>query len=223
MNDPDAWRDDDLSSFMALGSSRREVARFLMLYRGAIDEVTTKLNILRDEFTHIHDYNPIEHVKARLKSPEGIVAKARRRGVPLELSAIRRELHDIAGVRVVCSFVTDVYAIFDMFVDQSDVTVVEVEDYIAEPKPNGYKSLHAIVRIPVFLSTGPQFVEVEMQFRTVAMDFWASLEHKIYYKYDRRVPPELLAELSDAADVAAGLDDRMQRLHREVTALPVDA
>lgn len=139
------------------------------------------------------------------------------------MTAIRGHIHDIAGVRIVCSFVTDVYSIFEMFTEQSDITVVEVEDYIADPKPNGYKSLHSIVRIPVFLSTGPQPVDVEMQFRTVAMGFWASLEHKIYYKYDRQVPAALLEELRDAADVAAGLDDRMQRLHREVTQLPVDA
>jgi len=212
--------DDDLTSLLALAPTRRELAEFLMVYRFAIDEVTTKINILREEFNQVHDYNPIEHVKSRLKSPESIVAKARRIGCPLEIPSIREQIRDIAGVRVVCSFVHDVYAIFDMFVDQTDVEVIEVEDYIASPKPNGYKSLHSIVRIPVFLSGGPQLIDVEMQFRTVAMDFWASLEHKIYYKYARQVPAALLEELRDAAEIAAGLDERMQRLHREINGIP---
>lgn len=211
---------DDHAAFLGLATTRRDLTRFHMLYRFAIDEVRTKVNILREEFAHTHDYNPIEHVTARLKSPEAIVVKARRLDCPLEIDAVREHIRDIAGVRVVCSFVSDVYAIFEMFVEQADVTVIEVEDYIANPKPNGYKSLHAIVRIPVFLSTGPQAVDVEMQFRTVAMDFWASLEHKIYYKYDRHVPQELLDELRDAADIAAGLDERMQRLHREIQGPP---
>ena len=211
-----ADRPDDLASFVGVAATPRELAEFLMVYRFAIDEVTTKLNILREEFNQVHDYNPIEHVKSRLKTPQSIVAKARRIGCPLDIAEIRGRIRDIAGVRVVCSFVHDVYAIFEMFVDQTDVEVIEVEDYIEQPKPNGYKSLHAIVRIPVFLSGGPQLVDVEMQFRTVAMDFWASLEHKIYYKYDRQVPIALLDELRDAADIAAGLDARMQRLHREI-------
>jgi putative GTP pyrophosphokinase len=193
-----------------------ELTRFLMVYKFAIDEVTTKVNILREEFAHLHDYNPIEHVTARLKSPESIVAKVRRRDVEPTLDGIRSSIQDIAGVRVTCSFVSDVHTIFGMFSEQDDVTVVEIEDYIADPKPNGYQSLHAIVEVPVFLSGGPQRVPVEMQFRTVAMDFWASLEHKIYFKYDRDVPPELLDELREAADTAARLDARMQRLHRAV-------
>lgn len=196
--------------------SRREWQRFHMNYEFAIAEVVTKLDILRCEFTQAHDYNPIEHVTSRLKSPEGIAAKAARIGCPLDLSSVRTRIRDIAGVRVVCSFERDVYDTFDMFVDQTDVTVVEVEDYIADPKPNGYKSLHAIVQIPVFLSAGPQLVDVEMQFRTVAMDFWASLEHKIYYRYQRTVPAELLDQLRQTADIAAELDARMQQLHHEV-------
>lgn len=203
----------------AAPASPRELARFLMLYRFAINEVTTKLEILRDEFTHAHDYNPIEHIKARAKAPEAIIAKAQRIGCPLDLHQIPRHIRDIAGVRVVCSFESDVYAVFEILTRQTDVTVLEVEDYIAEPKPNGYRSLHAIIQIPVFLSSGPEDVEVELQIRTVAMDFWASLEHKIYYKYGRQVPTGLLDELRDAASTAAELDERMQRLHREITAI----
>jgi putative GTP pyrophosphokinase len=194
-------------------------SRFFMLYRFAIYEVTTKINILREEFGLAHDYNPIETVSSRLKSADRIVAKAKQRGYGLSVDEVRSNIRDIAGVRVTCSFKADVYTIFDMLCGQSDVTVVEVDDYIAQPKSNGYQSLHAIVRIPVFLSGGAEQVDVEIQFRTLAMDFWASLEHKIYYKYDRRVPVRLVEELKQAADAAARLDNQMERLHREVTSL----
>src|SRR5690606_4686905 len=153
--------------------------RFSMVDVSAIDEITTKINILREEFGHLHDYNPIEHVNARLKSPQSILQKAKRRGCELSFDDIREHVRDIAGVRVICSFVSDVYTIFDMLTGQDDVTVVDVDDYIAAPKPNGYQSLHATVQVPVFLSGGPEQVYVELQVRTVAMDFWASLEHKI--------------------------------------------
>jgi len=196
--------------------TRREFAEFLMLYRFAIDEITTKVNILRGEYAQIHDYNPIEHIESRLKAPEGIVEKAARRGCRLDIDSIRQTIHDIAGVRIVCSFESDVYSVFEILRRQTDITVVEVEDYIAAPKPNGYRSLHAIVQIPVFLSSGAELVDVELQLRTVAMDFWASLEHKIFYKYGRRVPAALLDELHDAAITAAELDQRMQRLHSEI-------
>lgn len=194
--------------------------RFLMVYKFAIDEIRTKIDILRQEFAHLHDYNPIEHVTSRLKSPASILAKAQRRGHPLTFDAIRGNIFDIAGVRITCSFVSDVYTMFDLLSQQSDVTVIEVEDYIANPKPNGYRSLHATVSVPVFLSSGPEQVPVEMQFRTVAMDFWASLEHKIYYKYARELPPGLFEELLDAANTAARLDDQMHRLHEEVHGPP---
>jgi putative GTP pyrophosphokinase len=200
-----------------LARSWPDASRFIMVYRFALYEITTKINILREEFGLIHDYNPIERVDSRLKSVDAILAKARRLGCGLTADEVRENVRDIAGVRVTCSFRSDVYTIFEMFCNQADVTVVEVEDYIAQPKPNGYQSLHAIVRIPVFLSGGAELIDVEMQFRTLAMDFWASLEHKIYYKYDRHVPPTLVDELKEAADVAARLDEQMERLHREVT------
>jgi len=210
-DDPQADGMDDMTRAWS-GASR-----FFMLYRFAIYEVTTKINILREEFGLVHDYNPIETVGSRLKSADRILAKAKRRGYGLSVEEVRSSILDIAGVRVTCSFKSDVYTIFDMLCGQSDVTVVEVHDYIANPKPNGYQSLHAIIRIPVFLSGGAEQVDVEIQFRTLAMDFWASLEHKIYYKYDRQVPVRLVEELKQAADAAARLDDQMERLHREVT------
>ncbi|MDT0234838.1 GTP pyrophosphokinase family protein [Curtobacterium sp. BRB10] len=197
----------------------------MMEYRFAVDEVLTKVTILREEFLHLHRYNPIEHVSSRVKTPESILDKVDRRGVGPALGTIRQEITDIAGVRITCSFIADTYRILDALTSQDDVRVIAVKDYIAEPKPNGYKSLHAIIEVPVFLSTGAVPVIVEVQIRTVAMDFWASLEHKISYKYDGVVPDHLAADLTDAAHVAQQLDHRMEQLHAEVrgTASEVDA
>jgi putative GTP pyrophosphokinase len=195
----------------------------MLEHRFGMDEVVTKLNILRDEFKHLHDYNPIESVSSRLKSPESLVEKIRRKGLSLDdhpsFDDVRERVTDIAGVRVVCSFTSDVYRVFDVLAHQPDVRIVEIRDYIIDPKPNGYRSLHALVEVPVFLSEGARPVGVEVQFRTVAMDFWASLEHKIYYKYRRDVPAELLAGLREAAETAYTLDTNMERLHEEVRGL----
>ncbi|MDT0202983.1 GTP pyrophosphokinase family protein [Nocardioides sp. AE5] len=190
-----------------------QLTRFLMEYKFGIDEITTKISILQEEFAHLHDYNPIEHVLSRVKSPESIFDKMQRRGVASDIEAIRAEITDIAGVRVTCSFTSDVYRVFDLLSGQPDIEVIQVEDYIAAPKENGYRSLHALVETPVHLSDRVVPVIVELQLRTVAMDFWASLEHKIYYKYRTDVPAELLRELKEAADTAASLDEQMERLH----------
>ena len=195
---------------------RDEFQRFVLEYEFGMREVETKLAILRDEFQHTHDYNPIEHVSSRVKSPDGIVDKVARKGISGDFVSIREHITDIAGVRVTCSFVSDAYRLFDLLTAQDDITVLAVKDYIAEPKANGYQSLHAILEVPVFLSSGRVNVPVEVQFRTIAMDFWASLEHKIYYKYSGLVPDGLLAELKDAADSAAVLDARMERLHGQL-------
>lgn len=199
--------------------------RFMLEHRFGMDEIVTKVSILRDEFTHLHDYNPIESVSSRLKAPESLLEKIERKGLRLEdtpsFDQIRERVTDIAGVRVVCSFTSDVYRVCEVLSQQVDVTVLEVRDYVARPKPNGYRSLHALVEVPVFLSESVVPVTVEVQFRTIAMDFWASLEHKIYYKYRRDVPPELLAGLHDAADTAYTLDATMERLHGEVRELPL--
>lgn len=197
-------------------SVRSEAARFLMSYRFAIQEVETKISILRQEFTHIHHYSPIEHVTSRLKSPESIIAKVRRRGLAPDFDVLRAEIRDIAGVRVVCSFEADVFTIQQMLCSQADLELLELKDYISEPKASGYRSLHAIVTVPVFLSDETVRVPVELQFRTIAQDFWASLEHKIYYKYEREVPAALRQELREAADTAAELDAEMARLRDEV-------
>ncbi|MFF2633438.1 GTP pyrophosphokinase family protein [Microbacterium sp. NPDC058021] len=195
---------------------RDDLQRFLLEYRFGLQEIETKISILRDEFATMHAYNPIEHVTSRVKSPDSLVEKVMRKGIAADFDTLRAHITDIAGVRITCSFRADAYRLFDLLTAQSDITVMAVKDYIAEPKPNGYQSLHAIVQVPVYLSTGPVQVPVEIQFRTIAMDFWASLEHKIYYKYDRQVPDGLVAELKDAADSAAALDERMQRLHLEL-------
>jgi putative GTP pyrophosphokinase len=200
-----------------------EVRRLMMTYRFGMDEVMTKITILRDEFRHIHEYNPIEHIGARVKSFESIIAKATRKGIPLTPAGIRESMFDIAGVRVTCSFVSDIYRVRDMLVRQPDLTLLEERDYIADAKPNGYKSLHLIVRVPVFLSDRQEDVTVEIQLRTIAMDFWASLEHKIYYKYDKEVPRHLTDALKLAADVAATLDTTMERIHEEVREGDADA
>jgi len=193
-----------------------DVTRIQMEHQFAVDEVLTKVEILRRESQHLHQYNPIEHVSSRVKSPRSILDKALRRGLDPSPEAIRAGITDIAGVRITCSFIADTYRVLANLASQSDVRLITVKDYIAEPKPNGYKSLHAIIEIPVFLSTGSVPIIVEVQIRTIAMDFWASLEHKIRYKYHGEVPGHLAASLAEAADIAAQLDRRMEDLHHEV-------
>ncbi|MGV9822084.1 GTP pyrophosphokinase [Nocardia xishanensis] len=217
MDSPNIVRDDDLAHF------RTEFSRFMMSYQFVISELMTKINILKDEFTYIHNYSPIEHVRSRLKSPESILHKLQRKNIPVTLTDIRKNIVDIAGVRITCSFIQDTYRLADMLTSQSDVTVTEVRDYIANPKPNGYKSLHILLELPVFMSDRVEHVPAELQIRTIAMDFWASLEHKIYYKYGGDIPEELLAELTDAADAANRLDMRMEHLHERVAAARLNA
>ncbi|MEH7484155.1 GTP pyrophosphokinase family protein [Neobacillus drentensis] len=193
-----------------------ELTRFMMAYKFALDEMNTKINILKEEFNYIHDYNPIEHVKSRLKSPESIFKKVYRKGYDFSLSVIKEKIRDIAGIRVTCSFISDIYELSKMLANQKDIRVVDYKDYIKNPKPNGYQSLHLILEIPIFMSDRVETTNVEVQIRTIAMDFWASLEHKIYYKYNKEIPGHMLDELKEAATMAAGLDRKMERLHREI-------
>ncbi|GAA0995415.1 MULTISPECIES: GTP pyrophosphokinase [Nocardiopsidaceae] len=209
--------DDDVSK--ALSEARDDVARFLMSYKFAIDTTMAKVNILNEEFRYVHDHNPIEHVSSRLKSPASIMEKARRRNCSLDLGDIRATILDIAGIRITCSFVSDVYTIRDMLAGHEDIRVTEVKDYVEAPKANGYRSLHLLVETPVRMSDRTEQVPVEIQIRTIAMDFWASLEHKIYYKYAKDVPRDLLDELREAAETANRLDVTMERLHNEVREL----
>jgi putative GTP pyrophosphokinase len=195
---------------------KTELTRFMMSYKFALDEMNTKIDILKQEFQYFHDYNPIEHIKSRLKTPENILKKAYRKGCELSLKSMKENIRDIAGIRITCAFISDIYKLSNMLQNQKDVTVVECKDYIENPKPNGYKSLHLILQIPVFMSDRMENVYVEVQIRTIAMDFWASLEHKIYYKYNKEIPEDLLEELKEAANTVSQLDMKMERINREI-------
>ncbi|MCU9593358.1 GTP pyrophosphokinase family protein [Caldibacillus thermolactis] len=198
---------------------REQFTRFGLVYKFALEEISTKVNILKDEFRLIHDYNPIEHVNTRIKSAESLIRKIQKKNIPFSLEAIKENIRDIAGIRIICSFVSDIYRISEMIQAQSDIEVVEVKDYIKNPKPNGYQSLHIVMKIPVFMSDRVERVFVEMQIRTIAMDFWASLEHKIYYKYNKQIPEHLTKQLKEAADTVAELDRKMEDINNEINIL----
>ncbi|MBO2943554.1 GTP pyrophosphokinase family protein [Paenibacillus sp. F411] len=193
-----------------------DITRFLMTYKFALDHMETKIDVLKEEFQSLHDYNPIEHTKSRLKTPESIMNKMFRKNHELSFDSIKHHIKDIAGLRITCSFISDIYRVQELLCGQSDLRVLEVKDYIKNPKPNGYQSLHVLVDVPVYMSDGEQRACVEIQIRTIAMDFWASLEHKIFYKYNKEVPERLTQELKCAADAANALDLQMERLHREI-------
>lgn len=191
----------------------------MFLYDSALKEISTKIEILNNEFLHIYNYNPIEHVKSRLKTPDSIVKKLKRYGFEVTIDNMVEKLSDIAGIRIICSFTSDIYQIAQMITKQSDVTVRYVKDYIKSPKPNGYKSYHMVVTIPIYLTDGPVDTKVEVQIRTVAMDFWASLEHKIYYKFEGNAPAYLQQELKACADVVDMLDAKMFSLNQAILEL----
>ncbi|MGX6600944.1 GTP pyrophosphokinase [Micromonosporaceae bacterium Da 78-11] len=193
-----------------------ELTEFMMVYKFGLDEIGTKITILREELSFRGTGNPIEHVTPRLKTQASITAKAQRLGCPLTADDLRARMRDIAGIRIVCGFISDVYTVAEMLTRQPDVHLLETKDYVTTPKSNGYRSLHLIVEIPVFLSDRMVAVPVEVQLRTVAMDFWASLEHKLYYKYDHDIPARLHDELSAAAQDAMRLDQRMETLSQEI-------
>lgn len=186
------------------------------LHRYAIDEIHTKLKILSDEFKHFHKQSPIEHIKTRVKTRKSIITKLEKRGIEPTPENARLHLNDIAGIRVICSFTSDIYHILEILQKQDDVRVITVKDYIENPKENGYQSLHMIVAIPVFLSEGPEIMKVEVQIRTIAMDFWASLEHKLRYKHYENAPTHIAKELKECADLINDLDSRMLRIKYEL-------
>lgn len=192
----------------------------IFLYNSALKEVGTKIEILSDEFQYIHKYNPIEHVKSRIKSPKSIVSKLRRDGREATLENMVRYVNDIAGIRIICSFTSDIYRIADMIAKQSDLKVISLKDYIRNPKESGYKSYHMILAVPIFLSDHVVDTKVELQIRTVAQDFWASLEHKIYYKFEGNAPEHISRELRNCAKIVAKLDEKMLSLNEEIHALP---
>ena len=188
----------------------------MLLYNSALKEIGTKLEILNNEFQHVHQYNPIEHIKSRVKTPESIVKKLKRRGYESTIENMVKYVNDIAGIRVICSFTSDIYRVAEILANQSDINVLSIKDYIKHPKESGYKSYHMIVTVPIFLSDGVVDTKVEIQIRTVAMDFWASLEHKIKYKYEGYAPEHIKRELFECAEMVSDLDAKMMSLNEEI-------
>ena len=188
----------------------------ILVYNSALKEIGTKLEILNDEFQHVHRYNPIEHIKSRIKSSESIVKKLKRNGYESTIENMVEYVNDIAGIRIICSFTSDIYRIADMIRNQNDIRVLAVKDYIENPKPSGYKSYHMLVTVPIYLSDRIVHAKVEIQIRTVAMDFWASLEHKINYKFEGKVPTYIKEELVECAHMISDLDARMLGLNEQI-------
>ena len=188
----------------------------MFLYNAALKEVETKLEILNDEFQHVHQYNPIEHIKTRIKTPESIVKKLKRYGHETSVENMVKYINDIAGVRLICSFTSDIYRLASMIGNQSDLKVLSIKDYIKNPKDSGYKSFHMLVSVPVFLSDSVVQTKVEIQIRTIAMDFWASLEHQLKYKKENEFTEQMIKDLQECADISAELDTKMDNLRRSV-------
>ncbi|MGM9953696.1 MAG: GTP pyrophosphokinase family protein [Intestinibaculum porci] len=212
-------KDIALERFLsAIKSQMDPVQELFTYYRCAIMEVETKFRVLDEQFSLQYDDNPIESIKSRIKSYDSILRKLKRKGISFDLDSIQNEIFDIAGIRVICSFEKDIYMLADYLLAQDDITLIERKDYIKNPKPSGYRSLHLIVEVPIFLSTGKKMMKVEVQLRTIAMDFWASLEHKLRYK--KNLSPKQLEMLSDemktCADMTKDLDRRMQYVRDEM-------
>ena len=190
----------------------------MFLYNAALKEINTKIDILNDEFQHIYHYTPIEHIKSRIKTPASIVNKLKKNGYETSVENMVRHVNDIAGIRIICSFTSDIYLIADMITKQSDLKVVSVKDYITHPKVSGYQSYHILVTVPIHLTQGIVDTIVEIQIRTIAQDFWASLEHKLKYKKNIENAEEISRELSKCAEASSMLDLRMQALRDRIEA-----
>lgn len=200
-----------------------EWSNALLLYDAALKEINTKLEILNNEFKLANQYNPIEHITSRLKSPQSIAKKLRHNNLELTVENIVKYVNDVAGVRIICSFTSDIYRIADLISRQSDIKVLKVKDYIMRPKDNGYTSYHMIVAIPVYLTDRTVETKVEIQIRTIAMDFWASLEHKIYYKFEGNAPENIRKELKECSEIVAYLDQKMLSLNEEIQSITRDS
>lgn len=207
----------DAKTIAWLQEKTKDFGKLMTYYRCAMMEIETKFNVLNEEFSLEHDRNPINSIKTRLKSVPSIREKLERRNIAPSLAAVEENLSDIAGVRVICSFVDDVYVLAHALLQQDDVELIEKKDYIASPKPNGYRSLHLIVGIPIFLKHEKRIMKVEIQLRTIAMDFWASLEHQLRYKKDFLFSNEMAKELQECAELSAVLDSRMDNLRKSVS------
>lgn len=194
----------------------KEWRELLFIHESAIEEVNTKLKILNNEFKVIHDHNPIEHIKTRVKKPDSIIEKLERKGYEVNIENAKTKINDIAGIRIICSFTDDIYKILEMIKSQDDIDVLRVKDYIKNPKENGYRSLHLLIQLPIFLSSQARMTKVEIQIRTIAMDFWASLEHKIYYKYKNDAPDDIPEKLKNSAEMIKKLDQQMLDIKKEL-------
>lgn len=211
---------DPLSNFLPNEKLANTLQEFLVLqhiYEAGIKEIRTKLEILDDEFKIKHDHNPIHHMEYRLKSVNSIIGKLEKRELDVSIESITTNLMDIAGVRVICNYVSDVYKIADLLIKQSDIKLIKKKDYIKHPKENGYRSLHLVVEVPIFLAERVQPIAVEIQIRTIAMDFWASLEHHLRYKTLNEVPNGVRAELYECAKTISNLDYKMQGIYEELS------
>ena len=204
----------DMDVAYAIEELRREYAQIQGVYEAAIREIDARLKTLDSEFSFKHMHNPIHHIESRVKSLNSIVMKLHSMGYPITISCAKKTLHDIAGVRVVCRYVDDIYRIADLLLAQDDISLIMQKNYIESPKPNGYRSLHIVVDVPVYMSRGKLFIPVEIQIRTVAMDFWATLEHGIRYKATDKVPQSIVDELRACADVITETDYKMQEIFK---------
>ncbi|HKL98998.1 MAG TPA: GTP pyrophosphokinase family protein [Mobilitalea sp.] len=193
-----------------------EWSNAILLYDAALKEINTKLEILNNEFKLAHQYNPIEHITSRIKSPQSIAKKLRHNDKELTVDNIVKYVNDVAGIRIICSFTSDIYRIADLVANQNDIKVLKIKDYIMQPKENGYTSYHMIVSIPIYLSDKTVSTKVEIQIRTIAMDFWASLEHKIYYKFEGKAPENIQKELKECSEIVSYLDQKMLFLNEEI-------
>ena len=194
----------------------KDYITLMSYYKCALMEVETKLNVLNEEFSLQHERNPISSIKSRIKTPSAIKEKLERRGFPSSLESIEENITDVAGLRVCCSFVEDVYMIAEALLKQDDITLIIKKDYIKNPKENGYRSLHLIVAVPIYLSSEKRMMKVEIQLRTIAMDFWASVEHQLRYKKDYEFTKGMASELLSCAKISADLDERMGRLKQMI-------
>ena len=189
-----------------------EFRQMMMMYSCAIKEIKTKLQVLNDELSIKRQRNPIEFIKTRVKQPDSIASKLRRKGYPVTVQSVFENLSDVAGVRVICAFIDDIYKVADMLTAQDDIELIKRKDYIKNPKENGYRSLHLIIQTPIFLSDQKKNMRVEVQFRTIAMDFWASVDHKLKYKKNVKNPEMIAGELRKCADIISSVDQRMQEI-----------
>ncbi len=197
-------------------SNVNSLLRMQQIYEAGIKEIQTKLEILDSEFKVKFDHNPIHHIESRLKKPESIIKKAIDKDITLTEKEIMNHIHDIAGIRVICNYIDDVYVVAQLLIDQDDIRLIKIKDYIQNPKPNGYRSLHLVLEVPIFLAEGAQPIHVEVQLRTIAMDFWASLEHRLRYKTENNVPEDIKEELIQCAIDISELDHKMQNIYNRL-------